>query len=78
MGDVQVDNGAVIHRMTLQLACLMGESRSAMVGRLVALWFMEPGCRDHQLAGGMRRRADWAYATGAHRVKIGGSDEGEG
>ena len=39
MGYVQVDQGIVTHhRKTLWLARLLGESRYAVVGRLVALW----------------------------------------
>ena len=48
MSYVQVDQGAVTHRKTLRLARLLGESRYAVVGRLVALWAW---CLDSAISG---------------------------
>jgi hypothetical protein len=38
MGYIQVGQGVVTHRKTPRLARLLGESRYALVGRLVTLW----------------------------------------
>ncbi len=51
MSYVQVDQGLVTHRKTLRLARLLGESRYAVVGRLVALWSW---CLDSALTGELR------------------------
>jgi len=51
MSYVQVDQGVVTHRKTLRLARLLGESRYAVVGRLVALWAW---CLDSAISGELR------------------------